>query len=340
MTAEQVASSLAEKIKAHVTPDIFAQFRQVLLAGIGKNGIKTGETITFFWAAPELFRIFVRGSVCGSINSQTLPLILHKGFLGDDPAVPEVKQSIVAGLHRLLVKRVSDNGGVNGGRVGELVAPRTVVEPITKLSLPGTLQLEGKNRKNISLSLLSKGPSLKRVPVIGNVQVYAVGIYVDPIGAKRVLHANGWCKEVQDGQSNSTNDAKLFETLAGNIESADDTFFARCLHLVFARNVSYAQFSGALAERLKLVAEPDAFEALSRALETGIASGLKKGETVTYLWHSPGHLRVFVRGKSYGNIENASLPRFIHLGFLGADPKSPEAKEEIPAAARKLFGGA
>ena len=98
--------------------------------------------------------------------------------------------------------------------------------------------------------------------------------------------------------------------------------------------------SGALAERLKLVAEPDAFEALSRALETGIASGLKKGETVTYLWHSPGHLRVFVRGKSYGNIENASLPRFIHLGFLGADPKSPEAKEEIPAAARKLFGGA
>ena len=89
-------------------------------------------------------------------------------------------------------------------------------------------------------------------------KVYAVGIYCDATGACRVLE--GWRRG--GAASGALGDALL---------SADPaTFFPRALHMVFARDVTGAQVSDALAEKLKQAVAPEAFAKFSEALLAGI----------------------------------------------------------------------
>ena len=342
VTAVQVMDSLAEKIKPVVTADTFSAFSDRLLSGVGKSGLKAGEHLTFFWAAPDILRVIVRGKVSGDVRDAKLPLVLHKGFLGDNPVVPEAKESVASGLSRLYqggaeIDDLGSSGGGAASRIGRPVPmPGIIVEPATKLEFKTPLCLPGPNG-DIAMQLLAKGPKVKKIPMIGAVQVYAVGIYVEPVGCKKVLAApNGWWEQSKSGGSNH---ASLYDALVGGGD--DRSFFPRSLHLVFARSVSYSQVAGALAEKLKLVAPPAAFEKLSVLLETGIGkASLKVGETITYFWCELDCLRVLVRGAVAGDIRDAFLPRMMHKGFLGADPSSPEAYAEVPQGAMSLLRGA
>ena len=174
-------------------------------------------------------------------------------------------------------------------------------------------------------------------------QVYAVGIFVEPAGARRCLE-EGWWKQVQ--QQGGRGSAALHESLFAALLS-DGTgggaasFFPRCLHMVFARSVSSSQVLNALAERLKAVADPNAYAALCGALERGIGSaGLSKGDALTYLWAAPDLVRVLVRGEAAGEVRDPRLGRQLHGGFLGGEPSSPEAKDEVPKGAVALFRAA
>ena len=81
--------------------------------------------------------------------------------------------------------------------------------------------------------------------------------------------------------------------------------------------------------------------ALCGALERGIGSaGLSKGDALTYLWAAPDLVRVLVRGEAAGEVRDPRLGRQLHGGFLGGEPSSPEAKDEVPKGAVALFRAA
>ena len=99
--ATQVANALSEKIKADVSPEVFASFRDAMISGIGQGGINKGETLVFFWEAPTTLRVFIRGKLCADLHGETLPHFLHKGFLGENSGVPEARTTVAAGLERI-----------------------------------------------------------------------------------------------------------------------------------------------------------------------------------------------------------------------------------------------
>ena len=99
--AAQVANALSEKIKAHVSPQLFALFRDAMITGIGQGGINKGETLVFFWEAPTSLRVFIRGKLCADLEGETLPYFLHKSFLGENSGVPEARTTVAAGLERI-----------------------------------------------------------------------------------------------------------------------------------------------------------------------------------------------------------------------------------------------
>ena len=189
------------------------------------------------------------------------------------------------------------------------------------------------------MQLLAKGPKVKKIPILGAVHVYTIGIYAEPLGCKRVLMApGGWWEQSKSGGGDD-NHASLYEALVSG-SNDHSAFFARCLHFVFARSVSYAQVIGALAEKLKRVAPPAAYRTLAVLLHRGIGpSFLQVGETITYFWCEPDCLRLFVRGSVLGDVRDPLLPKLMHRGFLGNDPASPEAHADVPRGVAHLLGG-
>lgn len=118
-----------------------------------------------------------------------------------------------------------------------------------------------------------------------SVQVYAAGILVEPMGAKKDLA--DWFKSASESPINQSGSSQtLYDALLSK-----DVFSPRALHLVFCRNVSGKQVSDSLAERLKAVVSPEAFESFSSILLAGIASGINK---VAGLWHSHSRIHSLV----------------------------------------------
>jgi hypothetical protein len=324
--------------------------------GIGPKGLAEGDALTFLWAAPSALRLFVRGEPCGTADlvDAALPKVLHAGLaLGPDPAVPEAKTATANNIRRVFYQASSGGGGANGGGAGRagskvaVAAARAVTEPATGLTLPTELGLDGGGGSlapagPVRLQLLGCGVKVKKLGFL-EVQVYAVGVYAEPAGCKAALglwHQLG-------GSGTAGTDEALFEALLAGGPGGDGdgtapraTFFRRALHLVFARSVSGKQVADALAERLQLNVSAAAFGAFSRCLLAGIGADtpLAKGEALSYLWSAPTVVRVFVRGKCVGELEDEKLPRTLFVGFLGPnDPQSPAAKAAVPAGAAALF---
>lgn len=200
------------------------------------KGLSKGDVLAFFWVAPTTLRISVNGAVSGDVEDEKLPRMLHVGFLGDDPTIPEVKASVSTGFDRLF-KEV----GSGGPPVKD--SPE-FKEPVTGLTLPGTLSLDLPGQQT-PMFLLGCGVRVRKLGPV-NVKVYAAGSYVEPCAAKIALES--------------------FKA-AGDSGSLDQDFymclsdprlkFHRCLHLVFARDVQGKQVSDTLGERLKGKVPPE-----------------------------------------------------------------------------------
>uniref|UniRef100_A0A7S2S0W0 Chalcone-flavonone isomerase family protein n=1 Tax=Rhizochromulina marina TaxID=1034831 RepID=A0A7S2S0W0_9STRA len=101
VSAKQVADALAEKLKPNLPPEVFDQFNSTVINSLGK-GLSKGQTLAFLWAAPDHLSVIVNGKPSGEITNDRLPRMLHVGFLGDDPGVPEAKAAIPKAVADLL----------------------------------------------------------------------------------------------------------------------------------------------------------------------------------------------------------------------------------------------
>jgi hypothetical protein len=342
VTGAQVTDALAEKLVKVLSPETFKHFSTTLLGGIGPKGLSTGETLTFFWPSPEELRILVRGQVAGDIKGGSeLPKALHRGFLGPDPAIPELKLSVAKGLPRLFhggaAAAAGGGVGANPRRAGTPVRPTTVTEPASGLPMPTGPTFaafsppggnEASSNKPTPMRLLGCGVRVKKLGFI-EVQVYAVGIFVEPEGAKRELAP--WAK----ASSTGNNAQPLFASLLSTDPAA---FYGRALHMVFARSVSGKQVADALGEKLAKIVTPEVFAQFCSTLLEGIGpNGLNKGESLSFFWCRIDALRIYVRGTPTGEVSDALLPKAIHSGFLGDDPGAPEAKTQVPRGAAALL---
>lgn len=58
---------------------------------------------------------------------------------------------------------------------------------------------------------------------------------------------------------------------------------------------------------------------------------------MSYVWFAPEQLRILVRARVAGEVKDPKLPRALHVGFLGDDPNSPEAKAGLARGVLALF---
>jgi len=169
--------------------------------------------------------------------------------------------------------------------------------------------------------LTGVGVRSKRVIGVKNIDVYAVGLYVDPVAAKKVLGA----------KYKDASPEKLFEEIKKN-DSVEKT-----MRLVISfKGLTYSRFWKALEERLapELSKKGD-----SEVLATfgSQFDGLKfyKGMSMSFTGKD-GQLSTRIDDKKVGMIKSKALCDAIFEIYLGADPVSKDAKESIGKGLARL----
>ncbi|CBJ33403.1 Similar to Chalcone Isomerase [Ectocarpus siliculosus] len=193
-----------------------------------------------------------------------------------------------------------------------------VRDPATGLVLPRTKQFAS---SKTGLVCLGVGVRVKSVAFV-NVNVYTVGLYVEPKGARKALKSYAG----RDPEELSK-DKSVYRVLGG----AGD--FSKYLHLVFARSVGAQKVVDAFTA-VKGVNQ-DVLDKFSSLTMEGVGKSINREESVTLGWEGKDRLVVLVRDKEIGSVIDESLPASVFNLFLGSDPVSPVAKtafaEGVPA---------
>lgn len=171
-------------------------------------------------------------------------------------------------------------------------------------------------------ALLGAGPRKKNLFVV-EVNVYSVGLYVDPAQAGKALGA--FKGKAADALAN---DEGFYKALASS--SLD-----KALHLVFARSVP----AGKVVDALTALEGVDkaVLESFSKSLLQAIGGSIGKGESVTLAQVGGDKLQVKVRGKPVGSFASAELPQALFGLYIGSKPISAEAKAGFAALAPKVL---
>jgi hypothetical protein len=168
-------------------------------------------------------------------------------------------------------------------------------------------------------SLLTPPPTphsvrAKRVLGLKNINVYALGLYVDAPAAKRALRSSGLP---------SPNNQRPFDALVKNSEGVEKT-----LRLVITSNlVKRAAFVSTLEERLgpalRKVGEGKTFDAFA-----GLFDGVtfKSGTEVVFSTKAGGKLQTRIDGRDMPALASRALCEALLDIYLGKDPVSPDAK--------------
>ncbi|GBF94321.1 hypothetical protein Rsub_06943 [Raphidocelis subcapitata] len=176
--------------------------------------------------------------------------------------------------------------------------------------------------------LAGVGVRAKRILGLKNINVYALGLYVDAHGAKRALHKWKGCS-ADDLACNQ----KAFDALVSS-ES-----FERSLRLVISFGaLKRQQFIHALEERLapalKKAGKSEVMPQFERLFD-GVT--FKKGTLVDFSASGKGKLITKIDGKQVGAIESPELVRALFDIYLGKDPVSPDAKKSFGAGLASLL---
>ena len=321
ITAKKVSDIIRKSLSASkVLPKKSAShFKDFLMAAIGPAGLGKREAVTFLWHRPDALRIFVRGWPVADFADATVPRALFAVLVfGNDPVVPDAKDSILQwGLGRLQV-----NAGTNGvaNKGVDDATLHDIVDPVTNLRVPSilALTLPADEGANTVVRLVSVGCGARP-------KQYTLGVFVAYSSqSQHYLHSFIESGIVLPGD----NKRRLFSTLASTKSSE---FFPRACHLIYAKSVDSKDVVGPIIKRLKASLPKRSIEQFKEMMLVAVGrSGLSAGDTVTYLWHKPGGLTVFVRDRRIGDISDEALARVVHTSLVfGDDPLVPLAKESI-----------
>lgn len=207
--------------------------------------------------------------------------------------------------------------------------PATVTEPKTDVVYPvSRIAEDGKTK------LALAGTALRDKRVLLNFKVYAYGLYVDPVGAKKALSA--W-----KGKSHKSL-TKSEDFYAAMLK--DD--FAKSLRLVFVRDVDgddvESAFSDSIEPRAKKARDrrkmPDATAAIRTFKSFFQVDELEKGDEVIFTWLPGGKLETTVKGKRKKQIVSPTLCWALFDIYLGDRPIEEKGKktmiERLPALLR------
>jgi hypothetical protein len=161
----------------------------------------------------------------------------------------------------------------------------------------------------------NKSVRAKRVLGLKNINVYALGLYVDGPGAKRALRSAG---------TPSPNNQRAFDALVSGCEGVE-----RTLRLVITTNLlKRSTFVSTLEERLgpalRKAGEAKTFDAFA-SLFDGV--DFKSGTEVVFSTKGGGKLSTRIDGKEKASLASRALCESLLDIYLGKDPVSPDAKK-------------
>ncbi|KAK9816941.1 hypothetical protein WJX72_007231 [[Myrmecia] bisecta] len=173
------------------------------------------------------------------------------------------------------------------------------------------------------------GVGVRRKKVIGvkNIDVYAVGLYVDPVAAKKVLGSK--CRGASPDDLAAQQ--KLFDEVKKN-DSIEKT-----MRLVISfKSLTHSRFWKALEERLapELSKKGDS-EVLAAFGSQFNDLKFYKGMSMSFTGKD-GQLSTRIDDKQIGTIKSKALCDAIFEIYLGADPVSKDAKESIGIGLARL----
>lgn len=202
----------------------------------------------------------------------------------------------------------------------------TVEEPKTDVLFPVSRMTEDGKTK-----LVLAGTGLRDKRVIFNLNIYAYGFYVDPVGAKKALPrwSGKSIKQLKDDQG-------FYNALL-----KDD--FAKSLRLVFVRDVDGDEiekaFSDSIEPRIKKTKDKAQMREATKAMQAFKRSfdvkELEEGDEVIFTWLPGGKLEITVKGKRRPQIVSSALCWALFDIYLGPKPIESKGKktmvERLPA---------
>uniref|UniRef100_A0A0G4GWT2 Chalcone isomerase domain-containing protein n=1 Tax=Chromera velia CCMP2878 TaxID=1169474 RepID=A0A0G4GWT2_9ALVE len=172
------------------------------------------------------------------------------------------------------------------------------------------------------MTLLGAGVRAKALLGPIAVNVYSVGLYVEPSKARQTLSGFKTIEEAELAKKEDFYKALMKEDLP------------KAMHLKFARSVGASKIVEALTS-LNGVPE-ESLSKFSKLLLDSIGSSIGYKETVTLSSSKPDTLDVIVRGKHAGSVRDSKLPKAFFDLYLGKNPVSSEAKKAFASRVKDL----
>lgn len=223
----------------------------------------------------------------------------------------------------------ADNFGLRAQPPSDPAAP-DLIEPESRLPIPGVLVLGVPTESGASdmapLVSVGVGPGFKGMGSSKKQFALAVYIVQSPHARKCLRPFIPFGTAVPPGDTAR----RLFGFL---LNSTLSEFFPRAVHLVFSRQITAKKVSNIVRKSLSashVLPKKSGTHFRDYLMEAIGPAGLGKREAMTFLWHRPDALRIFVRGWPVADFTDATVPRALFAVLVfGNNPVVSDAKESM-----------
>ncbi|MDP6942073.1 MAG: chalcone isomerase family protein [Planctomycetota bacterium] len=213
-------------------------------------------------------------------------------------------------------------------------APAVKVEPRTELEFAQVATWPGSKTSQTLLGVGVRDKTFLRV------KVYALGLYVDPVGAAKALD-----KWQETSVKKMQKDNKFYDALLNGK-------FSKTMRWVFVRDVDGEDiaeaFEDSLEPRLKTLAKNEkgkkGSEARAAAAKTGLKTlkswfteEIEDGQELVFAWHPGGKLIVQLEGKLIGELTSEHVSTALFDTAIGEDTVAEDAREDFPTGVSMMF---
>eukprot|EP01025_Chloroclados_australasicus_P009000 TRINITY_DN13395_c1_g1_i1.p2 TRINITY_DN13395_c1_g1~~TRINITY_DN13395_c1_g1_i1.p2 ORF type:complete len:262 (-),score=30.42 TRINITY_DN13395_c1_g1_i1:386-1132(-) len=200
------------------------------------------------------------------------------------------------------------------------VKPGFVVEPITQTKFPTSLHVQEQEQH---LELIGVGVRSKKIMGIKNINVYSVAMYSDKQKIKQQLKSK-----------NEYDDSKqlLFDDVI-------NSKLGRALRMVVVFRMSKQTFWNAMNSKLRKPMSAANEENALAEFRQSVDTSFDKGTVVMFSTSPDGTVVTKINGKTSGSVQSQVLCNSIFDIYLGSDPPSPQAKEQIGKGLMQVLEG-